>query len=873
MMEDEIKAPQHQTFLTGQIARQLDYYRIRETIAALASSEEGKAQLLLREPIDDEKEIELLRTLGREWNTCLHSSRPVTLSPWPPVAQLLPVLAIEGASLHLDQVFALGLFTLSVRKAQDTLTSASLELPIPELAKLAATLPSLQNSEHEIFSIIDTSGELKDLPALRAIRAKIASLHKEIENAIRKYTSDSSLNSVLQSNVPAYRADRQVLAVRADKRSQIKGIVHEVSASGATVYIEPDEVVRANNELIQAEYELEAETRRILQELTAQLGADKPALEQALSVMLRLDTTYAAARYQSEIHGVFAETCNRSLEPPAIFQARHPLLGEKAVPVDIRFLDGKRVLVITGPNTGGKTVTLKTIALFAFLNQAGFPVPAAEGTRLPVFSGVFADIGDEQSIDESLSTFSSHMKNIAYLLENADENSLVLLDELGSGTDPQEGGAIAMAVLDTLIKKNAFVLVTTHHGVLKNFGWTHPSCINASVEFDNTTLAPTYRLLMGVPGESHAIDIAKRSGLPAPVVEQARSYLTTEQADVSALIKGLTAKHAELDELLQHEKEASAEIAEKSFKLQEREIALKERDVELKEMEHRKSTAFLEETRSKLENLVRILREGEITREKTLSVKQFISELTGQVDEQEDALRSEQEQLEKDRENAEKEEARLAENGIRITRARSHATSSKKGAKKHTSAKEAFAAAVPIAVAQGNQKQRSKKSSADEAQPPVLTFTPGAAVLAGPSRRNGTLLHEVKPGTWSVQLGSLKMNFPQTQLMLVPSKKQFGSPSVIIETEEQTSGSETDKPQFELRLLGLRYEEAMKALERQLDLCAVHNFRSFSIIHGKGSGILQQAVHDYLSHYPGVKEFHFAPPEEGGTGKTYVTLF
>jgi len=861
-------------FLSGQIARELDYYRIREMIASLASSEEGKAALLEREPTYDAEKIKVLKTLGREWNVCLHSSHPATLSSWPPVGNLFVLLGIEGASLQLDQVYALGLFTIAVRKTRDMISGLSSELPIPLLAKAGESLPALELAEHAVFSIIDASGELKDLPALRAIRAKIASLHKEIESAMRKYTSDSSLNSVLQSNVPAYRADRQVLAVRADKRSQIPGIVHEVSASGATVYIEPDEVVRANNELVQSEYELQAEIRRILQELTAQLGSEKEALSQALSQMMMLDTTYAAARYQSEIRGVFAEDCDLQKEPPAIPQARHPLLGEKAVPVDIMFLDAKRVLIVTGPNTGGKTVTLKTVALFALLNQSGFPVPAAEGTRLPLFDGVFADIGDEQSIDESLSTFSSHMKNIAFLLTNADENSLVLLDELGSGTDPQEGGAIGMAVLDTLIEKNAFVLVTTHHGILKNYGWTHQSCINASVEFDNTTLTPTYRLLMGVPGESHAIDIARRSGLPAAIVDKARTYLTSEQADVSTLIKGLTAKHAELDQLMQRQKEQSAELDVKSLKLQQREITLTEKDKTLKEIEHRKSTAFLEETRSKLENLVRELREGEITREKTIGVKQFISELTGQVDAQEDTLLAQEEALAKEREDVAKETERLTENGIRITRTGTHASSSKKGVKKHVSAKEAFASAVPISIPRVAPKYSSaKKKTPDESLSDQLLFTPGSEVLAGSSRRTGTLLHEIKPGVWSVQIGSLKMNFPKAQLIPVPAKKHPTAATIIVEQDQLSSGSESDKPQFELRLLGMRYEEAMKALEHQLDLCAVHNFRNFSIIHGKGSGILQQAVHDYLSHYPGVKEFHFAQPEEGGTGKTYVTLY
>lgn len=866
MVQDRTKTGT--SFLTGTIAQELDFYRIRETIASLCASEEGKALLLTREPVDDEQAVTELKTLGREWNVYLHSSRPHVFSPWPPIAPIIPLLTIEGATLLQEQVFALGLFCLTTEKMHNALTSAALELPLPHLAALAQELPSLEQSQNAIFGVITTSGEIKDLPSLRAIRSKIASLHKEIENAIRKYTSDSSLSNVLQSNVPAYRADRQVLAVRSDKRNAVHGIIHEVSASGQTVYIEPDEVVRANNDLVQAEFELDAETRRILKELTATLGIQKEDFAKALDLMLRFDTTYAAARYQSEIRGVFAEQCDLTLEPPVIPQARHPLLGEKAVPVDIKFLDGKRVLIITGPNTGGKTVTLKTIALFALLNQAGFPVPAAEGTRLPLFSGVFADIGDEQSIDQSLSTFSSHMKNIAFLLTNADDRSLVLLDELGSGTDPQEGGAIGMAVLDALIDRNSFVLVTTHHGVLKNYGWTHPTCINASVEFDNTTLTPTYRLLMGVPGESHAIDIALRSGLPQTAVDQARTYLTTEQADVSTLIKGLTAKHAELDALQQQEKQQSAAIAEKGLQLQEKEIALKERDLELKDMEHRKSTAFLEETRSKLENLVRQLREGEITREKTLGVKQFISDMTAQVDAQEDTYLLEQESLDRDKAAAQKEAERLTQNGIRISSSGSRKTSSKKNAKQHLSNKEAMAQAKPLTF----QQKHQKADAVQEQQEPL--FAPGVEVFAGPTRRQGTILSLAKKGVWSVQFGSLKMNVPQTQLIPVPQNGvRKLTPSVIIETNPSDTSKESDKPAFELKLLGMRYDEAMRVLEHQLDLCAVHNFRTFSIIHGKGTGILQQAVQDYLSHYPGVKEYHFAPPEEGGTGKTYVTLF
>lgn len=847
------------------VAKELDFYRIRETVAELAVSEEGKQSLLAREPVSDKTQIEYLKSLGREWNTYISSNNQSALSAWPPVESYFKLLGKEGAQLEQDQIFAIGLFCLAQEKLKKNITTAQENINIPNLAKETSTLPDISQAQREIFAVIGTDGQVKDLPALRAIRSRIASLHKEIENAIRKYTSDPNLSSALQSNVPAFKADRELLAVRADRRNTIKGIVHEVSASGQTMYIEPDEVVRANNELIQEEYHLQAELKKIFKELTAKIGMYKEEFIASLKTLVMLDSAYAAARWQASTKGVFAEDCDLELEPPAIRGARHPLLGSRAVPVDICFLDGKRILIITGPNTGGKTVTLKTIALFALLNQAGFPVPAEEGTRLPVFSSVFADIGDEQSIDESLSTFSSHMKKMAQMINFADKDSLILLDELGSGTDPQEGGAIAMAALDTLIERNSFVIVTTHHGILKNYGYTHPKCINASVEFDNTTLRPTYRLLMGIPGESHALDIAVRSGLPEDIVQKAREYISSEQADVSTLIKGLTAKHEELDELQRQERIQNAELQQKALKLHEREIKAKEHEIELQKAEHASSTEFLRQTRSRLENLVRELREGEITREKTLGVKQFITMLEEQVEQQTTAIEEQQKILEEEKENASKEQALYAENGMRLAKFKENKSTSNKKTKRRLSNAEALATASV-------QEQIAAIPKTKKTVPIQLLLEPGIEVFAGAARRRGTLISKNKNGSWIVQFGSLKMSVPQNQLVPVEPER---APTAEINIESVTSSSiiiEDETPKFELRLLGMRYEEAMKALEHQVDLCAIHNFKEFSVIHGKGSGILQQAVHDYLSHYPGVKEFHFAQPEDGGTGKTYVSL-
>ena len=461
------------------------------------------------------------------------------------------------------------------------------------------------------------------------------------------------------------------------------------------------------------------------------------------------------------------------------------------------------------------------------LNQAGFPVPAKEGTRLKIFNDIYCDIGDEQSLDNDLSTFSGHMKNVANALNNAKDNSLVLLDELGSGTDPQEGSAIAMAVLDTLIEKRSFVLVTTHHGVLKNYGYTNPNCTNASVEFNSNTLSPTYRLIMGIPGESHALDIAKNSGLTTEVLNKAKSYINTEQADISFLIKGLNEKHKEVDTLIKEYKDKENKLLQKQQKTYNKEQNIKQREHDLKIAENKKELSFLKESRKKLENLVRELKEGEITREKTLKVKDFISNLTDSIEKHSTILEAEEKNLNK-------------------------------------------------------AKNKSSHNSTPVAKVP---FKEGDTVIYSVTKSKGILLKKEKNNSWSVQFDKFKMTLEESLLTLSNDKTQPLTPSIsldLIKPEDVKSnfsdfapsigGLPTDKPVFELRLLGMRVEQALKVLERQLDLCTMQNFLEFSIIHGKGTGALQQAVLDYLSTYPGIKEFKFAPPEDGGSGKTYVKL-
>ena len=852
--------------------QEIDYFRIREEIAGYCVSSEGREKLLQREPLRKSEEIEKLKNLSREWSVFFSAGRSNPVKAWEPVYSLIPVIKARGAALSLEQVGFIGQFVTSVNSVKKAIQLHAQELSLKLLEEQVSALPDLSDMEKKIFRIITPDGEMRELPEITAIRKQIASLNAKIRTVMQGFTSDQRLSDVLQSNVPVLRNGRQVLAVKASLQNRIPGIVHEVSQTAQTVYVEPEEAVLCSNELIQKEFELQSVIKKILTELTESLQPDIPAIKEAFPLMCLFDMTQAAERWGSSHNCTYALEVRQ--EPPLLLKARHPLLGDKAVPIDIRFMEGKRVLIITGPNTGGKTVSLKTFALLAMLNQSGFPIPAAEGTRLPVFSNIFADIGDDQSLDQSLSTFSGHMKNIAQAVNSAKSDTLILLDELGSGTDPQEGTAISMAVLDELIKKQSFVLVTTHQGILKNYGYTNPCCINASVEFNQDTLSPSYHLVMGVPGESHALDIAQKSGLPSSICKAARTYIATEQADVSALIRGLNRKHVELNKVQKETEKLAAETQIKYDKLRERELEIRRRENDLKKGKQQELNDFLIHSRRQLENLVRTLKEGEITREKTLSVKQFIAELTEDTMRLDGKIEAEEEKLARDEEKFAAEKAKSPK----------HSSPSNKKTKKKMSNAEALKYATSLAAEAGAGGENSAsaadtpsavaRTQALKSQP--LAYAPGARVKAGISASEGILLEQVKKGVWQVQFGSVKMQMKEKDLRL-----QQGAPDensvqlkadVSIELADDVSNGIYERPVFELRLLGMRAEDAIHSLERQIDLCVLHNFPHFSVIHGKGDGVLMQAVSDYLSHCPVVAEFSKAPAEDGGAGKTYVTL-
>ena len=371
------------------------------------------------------------------------------------------------------------------------------------------------------------------------------------------------------------RGDRYVVPVKQEYRSQFSGLVHDQSASGATVFMEPMPLVRLGNELAVARSAVGQEEFRVLEELSRSAAVYHDEMKEDLDLLGELDFILAKGCLSKEMNA----------NPPSFNQegyliikgGRHPLLKGEVVPLDIRLGQDFDCLVITGPNTGGKTVALKTVGLLLAMAQAGLHIPAQEGTVLPVLKNVFADIGDEQSIEQSLSTFSGHMTNIVRIMQSADSGSLVILDELGAGTDPEQGAALGMAILDSLLQKGVLVIVTTHFSELKVFAHARSRVENASVEFDSKTLKPTFRLSIGVPGESNAFAIAGRLGLPAGIIEQAKGFLDPKQRELSDLIRHLkedqfaaSSARAEAEELRREMKELKERVAREERKLREK---------------------------------------------------------------------------------------------------------------------------------------------------------------------------------------------------------------------------------------------------------------------------------------------------------------
>jgi DNA mismatch repair protein MutS2 len=480
---------------------------------------------------------------------------------------------------------------------------------VPILLSYAERIIVLAHLEESIRNAIDEGGEVLDSASevLRSLRQQVRTREARVREKLESMIRSSNASKMLSDAIITIRNDRFVIPVKQEYRSHYGGIIHDQSSSGQTLFIEPQSVVQLNNELQSIRVKEQQEIERILTELSALTADFMEELLEIVVILTELDFMFAKARYGTKIKASKPIVNNEGRID--LIKARHPLIPiDEVVSNSIPLGRDYSTIVITGPNTGGKTVTLKTVGLCTLMAQAGLQIPALDGSEVAVFGSVFADIGDEQSIEQSLSTFSSHMVNIVEILNNVDYNSLVLFDELGAGTDPQEGAALAISILDEVYKCGARVIATTHYPELKAYGYNREGVINASVEFNVETLSPTYKLLIGVPGRSNAFEISKRLGLKDSVIDTARSYISADSNEVENMIASLeeSRRQAERDRDEAHQMLKDAEYLHKD--LQKQMAAYYERKEELADKAKEKAASIVEQAKEEAEQIIRELR-------------------------------------------------------------------------------------------------------------------------------------------------------------------------------------------------------------------------------------------------------------------------
>ena len=519
---------------TRRVLNVLEYDKILAECAEYAVLGETKEAILAVEPVTDKDEGEFLLKKTGEAYKLLYTYGVGGISYFDPIGDELE-RSKRGFCLSMGELLLVARLLTSSRIAYTSVTTINDE-EITALRMIAESIFSDKYLEDEIKEKILADDKMSDNASekLAAIRRKIKRLNEQIREKLNYYVRSQS--KYLQDGIVTMRGERYVVPVKSEFRGQIKGLIHDQSASGSTLFVEPVEVLEMNNDLRSAAIEEKLEIDRILGELTQKVGLIADRLENNLSALVLLDEAYAKAQFAYATHSSLPALNSNGYVN--VVAGRHPLIDpKKVVPVSVSLGAGYNFLLISGPNTGGKTVTMKLAGLFSLMAASGFYVPAADGSNFSVFKSVYCDIGDEQSIEQSLSTFSSHMKNVIEISENADENSLVLIDEIGAGTDPEEGGAIARAVFERLIERGSYGIITTHYSSLKEYAFTEKRIMNASMDFDEQTFAPLYRLNVGVAGSSNAIKISQRLGLSTELIERAKQLLTDEKVSFEKVLE------------------------------------------------------------------------------------------------------------------------------------------------------------------------------------------------------------------------------------------------------------------------------------------------------------------------------------------------
>lgn len=784
--------------MNSKIEKVLEFDKIRAQLAEYATSEKGK-QMIKELPIEvEEKAIQNKIEETADGVELLRLKQGIPIPRLKDISFALKRLELEAGlnGRELSDILRVLTTTHEVERFFEKVEEE--EIALKRIPRLVEKLESIPEVTKELEASIREDGYVLDSasPTLHGIRVGIQKTEQEIRRQMDQYLTGKNAQ-YLSDTIITIRNDRYVLPVKAEYKSVFGGTVHDQSATGQTLFMEPQAVVNLNNKLREYQVQEKREVERILWELSQKLMPYTNSLHQNHYVLARLDVVNAKALYANEIKAT--EPIIDWQNHVALWKAWHPLLDrEKAVANDIILGEEYQAIVITGPNTGGKTILLKTVGVIQLMAQMGLYIPAGENSRVGIFTEIFADIGDEQSIEQNLSTFSSHMSNIVSILKQINNKSLLLIDEIGSGTDPQEGSSLAIAILDYIASKQSYVIASTHYPELKAYGYDRPKTINASMEFDGDTLQPTYQLLLGVPGRSNAFDISKRLGLPSIIIDQARGLLSEEDQDLNAMISDLEQKRrrAQRDaDKMRHQLELSTQLLED---LQKETELFKANKARLLEEAKERANSLIEQSKDDADKILSEIRELQLrSKQSTVKEHEMIEKKTALTD-----LKHEQ---------------ALKKNKVL-------------------------------------RKEKAKKALQVGQSVEVLSFG-----------QRGTLVEKVSDEEWVVQMGIIKMKIAIEDLAPI-AETQEAKQQVIVKSARSSHVSS------ELDLRGKRYEEAMKDLDLYIDAAILANYPRVTIIHGRGTGAIQQGVHKTLRSHRSVASFEFAPMNTGGNGATIVTF-
>jgi len=791
----------------------LEFPAVVDLLRGFLSGPLSEPALQVLEPRLQLEQISRDLALVKEALEYLHESSRPSLGSLKDPRGILDTLAPEGVSLAALEILAV----IEVARAARDLRALFMKSPLTRLDSLVRGLADFRSLVAELDGKILPDGSIDSSasPELARIRRAMERLRQEVQATLEKLLRRYSQDHVLQDTVITIRNDRFVIPIRVEEKRRVAGVVHGASSSGATVYLEPLETLPLNNELVELRDREFAEIQRILAEFSAKLRERRTDLEAATEILSELDLAFAKAEFARAY-----DCCLPQFFPEralVLKDVRHPLLEKTLrsqrrtpIPLTVELAEPRTIMVVSGPNTGGKTVAVKTIGLAVLMAQAGLPVLASEA-RLPLFGRVLADIGDQQSIAASLSTFSAHVMNIQSMAQVADRNDLVLLDELGASTEPSEGAALAVAILEHFRARQAMTFVTTHHSRLKAYAAETPEAVNAAMEFDEATLQPTYRLLIGLPGKSSALEIAERLGLEASIVEKARTLLHPAEAEVATLLAKL------------HEQKAEFERG--TARLSDQRQELEAHRTQLEQEFQQKRRAKLQELDARLEET---LKQYEKNWERTVAefrAQAEAAKLAKRMDRQAAALKQEV----REEWNAQVLEtlgAPQAAEGVTVD------TPPVVGDRVRVANLSTLGTVIRILdagqleIEVGRIKMRVRQ---DEVR--VLVQSRGKAPPPAPAAS--------KPA---------------------PGGSHAREKSPTIETAA------------EINVIGTSAEQARELVDKFLDQAFVEGRFRLRVIHGFGKGILRRSLHEMFTSHPHVEKFYPAPPHEGGAGATIVEL-